>query len=178
MGSVTRPGAGVLAGVLVAAFVIVSACGGGNAAPTNHVLVIDKSFDMKTADPQREFEVSGGIVAKSLYSTLLTFKGSDSATPVPLVASSYSASSDAKIFTFKLRTDIKFSDGTPLTSADVLFSFNRLLHINATPSFLLAGIAVSAPDASTVALTSSAPNPAIPFIIPNPAPATVTSQAL
>src|SRR5260221_7818882 len=67
MGSVTRPGAGVLAGVLVAAFVIVSACGGGNAAPTNHVLVIDKSFDMKTADPQREFEVSGGIVAKSLY---------------------------------------------------------------------------------------------------------------
>ena len=107
----------VWAGVLVTAFAILTACGGSSTPTANHVLVIDKSFDMKTADPQREFEVSGGIVAKALYSTLLTFKGSDSATPVPEVASSYSASPDAKTFTFKLRTDIKFSDGTPLTSA-------------------------------------------------------------
>jgi len=140
--------------------------------------VIDKTFDMKTADPQREFEVSGGIVAKSLYSTLLTFKGSDSATPVPEVASSYTASPDAKTFTFKLRTDIKFSDGTPLTSADVAFSFNRLINIKGNPSFLLAGITVSTPDASTVVLTSSTPNPAIPFIIPNPALGIVNSKVV
>src|SRR6202162_2016428 len=179
MGAVTRPGASVMASVLVAAFVIVSACGGGNSTTTtNHVLVIDKSFDMKTADPQREFEVSGGIVAKALYSTLLTFKGSDSATPVPLVASSYTASSDAKTFTFKLRTDIKFSDGPPLTSADVAFSFNRLINIKGNPSFLLSGITVSAPDASTVVLTSSTANPAIPFIIPNPALGIVNSKVV
>src|SRR5579859_7845864 len=170
----------LLAGVAVAALTVLAACGGGtsNATTTNHVLVIDKSFDMKTADPQREFEVSGGIVAKSLYSTLLTFKGSDSATPVPQVASSYTASSDAKTFTFKLRNDIKFSDGTPLTSADVLFSFNRLINIKGNPSFLLAGITVTAPDASTVVLTSNAPNPAIPFIIPNPALGIVNSKVV
>jgi peptide/nickel transport system substrate-binding protein len=140
------------------------------------VLVVDKSFDMKTADPQREFEVSGGIVAKALYSTLLTFKGADSATPVPSVASSYTASSDAKTFTFKLRTDIKFSDGTPLTSADVAFSFNRLINIKGNPSFLLSGVTVAAPDASTVVLTSTTPNPALPFIIPNPALGIVNSK--
>jgi len=174
-----RPGNTVMASVVVAAFVLLTACGGGNTTTTtNHTLVIDKSFDMKTADPQREFEVSGGIVAKALYSTLLTFKGSDSATPVPLVASSYTASSDAKTFTFKLRNDIKFSDGTPLTSADVVFSFNRLINIKGNPSFLLAGITVSAPDASTVVLTSSAPNPAIPFIIPNPALGIVNSKVV
>src|SRR5712691_10281897 len=164
---------------VLGAFIAVTACAGGNNPPAaNHVLVVDKSFDMKTADPQREFEVSGGIVAKALYSTLLTFKGADSATPVPSVAKSYTASSDAKTYTFKLRTDIKFSDGTPLTSADVLFSFNRLINIKGNPSFLLADVTVSAPDASTVVLTSKDPNPAIPFIIPNPALGIVNSKVV
>ncbi len=170
----------VLTSAALAAFVVMTACtsGGGNTSTTSHVLVVDKSFDMKTADPQREFEVSGGIVAKALYSTLLTFKGADSATPVPAVASSYTASSDAKTFTFKLRNDIKFGDGTQLTSADVMFSFNRLINIKGNPSFLLAGITVSAPDASTVVLTSQDPNPAIPFIIPNPALGIVNSKVV
>ena len=167
----------VMASVM-AAFVAITACGGGTTTPANRVLVVDKSFDMKTADPQREFEVSGGIIAKALYSTLLTFKGSDSATPVPSVASSYTASSDAKTYTFKLRTDIKFSDGTQLTSADVVFSFNRLINIKGNPSFLLDGVTVSAPDASTVVLTSKSANPAIPFIIPNPALGIVNSKVV
>jgi len=165
--------------VVLAAFIALAACGGGTNTPSaNRVLVIDKSFDMKTADPQREFEVSGGIIAKALYSTLLTFKGADSATPVPAVASSYTASSDAKTYTFKLRNDIKFSDGTQLTSADVAFSFNRLINIKGNPSFLLDGVTVSAPDASTVVLTSKNANPAIPFIIPNPALGIVNSKVV
>jgi peptide/nickel transport system substrate-binding protein len=176
MVSSRKPGLVAACAALVA-LITLAACG-TSSTTANHVLVIDKSFDMKTADPQREFEVSGGIVAKSLYSTLLTFKGSDSATPVPEVASSYTASADAKTFTFKLRTDIKFSDGTPLTSADVLFSFNRLINIKGNPSFLLSGITVTAPDASTVVLTSNAPNPAIPFIIPNPALGIVNSKVV
>lgn len=168
----------VASAATLAAAIVIAACGTSSNATPNHVLVIDKSFDMKTADPQREFEVSGGIVAKSLYSTLLTFIGSDSAKPVPEVASSYTASSDAKIFTFHLRNDIKFSDGTSLASADVLFSFNRLINIKGNPSFLLAGITVTAPDASTVVLTSQDPNPAIPFIIPNPALGIVNSKVV
>jgi peptide/nickel transport system substrate-binding protein len=166
-------------GAALAVMVVLTACGGSSSpGTTNHVLVIDKSFDLKTADPQREFELSGGIVAKALYSTLLTFKGTDSATPVPQIASSYTASADAKTFTFKLRNDIKFSDGTPLTSADVAFSFNRLINIKGNPSFLLAGITVSAPDSSTVVLTSQDPNPAVPFIIPNPALGIVNSKVV
>lgn len=180
MTAVRGPRRSVVASVLLGGLLALAACGGGgnNTNTGNHTLVVDKSFDMKTADPQREFEVSGGIIAKALYSTLLTFKGADSATPVPSVAKSYTASSDAKTYTFKLRTDIKFTDGTPLTSADVAFSFNRLINIKGNPSFLLADITVSAPDASTVVLTSSSPNPAIPFIIPNPALGIVNSKVV
>src|SRR5438552_15066113 len=48
------------AGAVLIAFLVSAACSGGTNTPTtNHVLVVDKSFDMKTADPQREFEVSG-----------------------------------------------------------------------------------------------------------------------
>jgi len=161
---------------------VVGACAsgqsGGASTTTNRTLVVDKSFDLKTADPQREFEVSGGVVAKGLYDTLLTFKGPDVTTPVPAVASSYTASSDATTYTFKLRSDIKFSDGTPLTSADVAFSFNRLINIKGNPSFLLDGVTVSAPDSSTVVLKSKEPNPALPFIIPNPALGIVNSKVV
>lgn len=169
--------------VLVAAFVgmvgVAAACGTGQSGGTsNRTLVVDKSFDLKTADPQREFEFTGGPVDHALYDTLLTFKGGDVTKPLPSVATSYTASSDAKTYTFTLRKDVKFSDGSPLTSADVVFSFNRLINLHGNPSFLLDGVTVSTPDSSTVVLTSKDPNPAIPFIVPNPALGIVNSAVV
>ncbi len=156
---------------------VAAACGGGQSSTsTNKTLVVDKSFDLKTADPQREFEFAGGPVVHALYDTLLTFKGADVTKPLPSVASSYTASPDARTYTFTLRTDVKFSDGSGLSSADVLFSFNRLINIHGNPSFLLDGVTVTAPDDHTVVLTSKDPNPAIPFIVPNPALGIVNSK--
>ncbi|HEV3460565.1 MAG TPA: ABC transporter substrate-binding protein [Candidatus Dormibacteraeota bacterium] len=156
---------------------LLTACGTSTPA-ASRTLVVDKSFDMKTADPGREFEISGSIVVKAMYDTLLTFKGSDVTKALPWIASSYDGSSDAKTFTFHLRHDVKFSDGTPLTSADVVFSFNRMKNIKGNPSFLLSGITTSATDSYTVVLTSDAPNTAIPFIVPNPALGIVNSKVV
>jgi ABC-type transport system substrate-binding protein len=44
----------------------------------------------------------------------------------PELAQSYDVSSDAKTFTFHLRPGLKWSDGKPLTSKDVLFTYNAL----------------------------------------------------
>ena len=164
---------------LFVALLSVIACGGNQGTGnTNRTLVVDKSFDLKTADPQREFEFAGGPVVRATYDTLLTFKGGDVTKPLPLVATSYTASADARTYTFTLRNDVKFADGSSLTSADVLFSFNRLINIHGNPSFLLDGVTVTAPDVHTVVLTSKDPNPAIPFIVPNPALGIVNSKVV
>jgi peptide/nickel transport system substrate-binding protein len=155
-----------------------AACTSSPATNPKRVLVVDKSFDLKTADPHLELSATGALFAKALYSTLLTFDAGDMSTPVPSLALSYSPSEDARRFAFKLRPHVVFSDGTPLTSADVVFSFDRLVKLKGPPSLMVAGVTASAPDASTVVLTSADPNAAIPFIVANPAFAIVNSKLL
>src|SRR5579884_2079264 len=45
----------------------------------------------------------------------------------PALAQSYSVASDKVTWTFHLRSGLKFSDGTPLTSHDVAYSIDRAL---------------------------------------------------
>ncbi len=46
----------------------------------------------------------------------------------PNLAESYDISEDKLLFTFKLRKDVKFSDGVPFTSADVKFTYDILMN--------------------------------------------------
>lgn len=48
--------------------------------------------------------------------------------PKPAVAESYSVSEDGKLYTFKIRADAKWSDGTPVTAHDFVWSWRRTLH--------------------------------------------------
>ena len=131
--------------------------------------MVETAFVLKTLDPARMFEPTGLMIDHVLYDTLLTYKGSDVTTPVPDLATSYTASSDAKTYTFTLRKGVKFANGDPVTAADVVFSLMRTKNINGNPSFLMAGITATAPNANTVVLTSTTPNTAIPAILTNPA---------
>src|SRR6185437_9946104 len=77
-----------------------------------------------------------------------------------------------------LRKNIKFTDGTPLTSADVVFSFDRLVNLKGNPSFLLAGITTTAKGPYTVVLHSNTPNPAIPVLVANTSLGIVNSKVV
>ncbi len=86
----------------------------------------------------------------------------------PWLAERVDASPDGLMYTLALREDVTFSDGTPMTSADVLFSFRAVydaetgspladtLRIDGQP------LTVTAPDAHTVIIrfpTRSGPGP-------------------
>jgi peptide/nickel transport system substrate-binding protein len=154
---------------------IATAARSGPAAPSA-TLVIDRSFEIKTSDPQRAFEPTAQIVDRGVYDTFFTYKGDDLAHPRPLLVQSWTASKDAKTFVFNLRRNVHFADGTPLTAADAVFSFNRLINLKGNPSFLLDGVTVSKRGKYTVVLKSKAPNAALPSILTNTSLGVVNSK--
>ena len=84
-------------------------------------------------------------------------------TPAPGLAESWEESADGKTWTYRLRPDLTWSDGTPLTSADVVYTFNRILngryektnYGNYTRNIT----SVTATDERTVVMTVKAPSP-------------------
>jgi peptide/nickel transport system substrate-binding protein len=144
-------------------------------APTA-TLVVDRSFEIKTADPQRAFEPTASIVDRGIYDTFFTYSGGDLAHPRPLLVQSWTASKDAKTFVFKLRRNVHFADGTPLTAVDAVFSFKRLINLKGNPSFLLDGVTVSSRGKYTVVLRSKTPNAALPSILTNTSLGIVNSK--
>ncbi len=61
-----------------------------------------------------------------LYDTLMTRALDEPDAVYGLVAKSADVAADGLSVTFKLRPEAKFADGTPVTSADVVFSFETL----------------------------------------------------
>ncbi|HET8948528.1 MAG TPA: ABC transporter substrate-binding protein [Candidatus Polarisedimenticolia bacterium] len=73
---------------------------------------------------------------------------------VPRLAESWDWSADHRTLTFHLRTGVRFHDGRPLTSDDVLFTYERLVDPKSKAVGRLDGFlpveSVTAPDARTV----------------------------
>jgi peptide/nickel transport system substrate-binding protein len=104
-------------------------------------------------------------------------KMSNDLQPLPDLAESVDVSDDATVYTFNLHQNATFNDGTPLTSADVVFTVERAVDTR-TGSFWkgrFAGLVgadayadqsaetiegLTAPDDYTVVMTLSAPNSA------------------
>jgi peptide/nickel transport system substrate-binding protein len=93
-----------------------------------------------------------------IYETLLFFNRM-SGEVKPWLAQSYAFSSDNKTVTFHLRTDVKWSDGHPFTSDDVVFTINDLKQYpDADTNGLWQYIQqVANPDSSTVVVTLKQP---------------------
>ncbi|GAA1005133.1 ABC transporter substrate-binding protein [Acrocarpospora pleiomorpha] len=138
------------------------------AAPGGDTLVVDTAFNAKSLDPARMFQPTDFYAESALYDTLLKFKGNDLKAPVPNLAESYEVSDDATAYTFRLREDAVFSDGSPVTAADVVFSYNRLKNVKASPAFLMDGLTVTAQDDHTVVIKAERAVPELPSLLTAP----------
>lgn len=128
---------------------------GASAASAQTVVTMNTVQIFGTIDPAKISDYTDYMAAVNLYDSLITVDGSGSL--VPQLAESWTVSPDATEATFTLRADAKFSDGSPVEAADVVYSFDRLLRINQGPANLFAGIVepgnVVAVDARTVKFT-------------------------
>lgn len=100
--------------------------------------------------------------------TMLVYSGLMRATPegefVPDLAERYEVSEDGTVYTFTLRDGLTFHDGTPLTSADVLFTVQHAQNpdVKSTRRADWEGVVAVAPDERTVVFTL--PHAYAPFI--------------
>lgn len=149
--------------------------GGGGDAPAT--LLVNTTFVYSTLDPGRAYEQTGYFAIHGLYDSLMTFTGDDVSEPVPNLAKDHTASEDGRTHTFTLRDDVTFSDGTPMTSADVLFSMNRLVNIKGSGAGFFAGLTFSAPDERTFVVTATDPTTNVPTLMATPVSSVVNSAA-
>ncbi|MEO8393787.1 MAG: peptide ABC transporter substrate-binding protein [Chloroflexota bacterium] len=84
--------------------------------------------DLPSLDPAKASDAQDFTVIGLIYGGLVRFDGDLNI--IPDLADSWTVSDDALSYTFKLRDDAKFSDGTPITSADVIWSLEHALDPN------------------------------------------------
>ena len=126
-------------------------------AATGGTLVIAMNLDdVVTLDPAFAGETTNLFIHINTYDTLVDIRPDDLNTIVPRLAESWEINDDFTEFIFHLRKDAKFASGNPVTAADVVFSWNRLLNVAGAPAFNLDGVgAIEAVDDYTVKVTTA-----------------------
>jgi peptide/nickel transport system substrate-binding protein len=84
--------------------------------------------EIRSTNPGVNRDANTDTVMLHMVEGLVGYK--DDGTPAPLLAQSVQVSKDGKTYTFKLRPGVKFHNGAPLTSADVVWSWKRYLDPN------------------------------------------------
>ncbi len=115
-------------------------------------LVVNAVQIFGTIDPAKVNDYTEYMAAVNLYDGLTTVNADGNV--VPQLAESWDISDDNLTYTFHLKTDATFQDGSPVEAKDVVYSMQRLLAINEGPSYLFSGLVdpdnVKATDDHTV----------------------------
>ncbi|HZZ72562.1 MAG TPA: peptide ABC transporter substrate-binding protein, partial [Pirellulales bacterium] len=82
--------------------------------------------EIKSVDPAVVTGVPDSRIVMSLFEGLVRWDPK-TLDPIPGVAERWELSADKRVYTFHLRHDAKWSDGSPLTARDFYYSYRRLL---------------------------------------------------
>lgn len=104
---------------------LLGACSNHNQTRQKNTLRVDIGGEPSSLDPALAQEGTSFRVINDLFAGLLDFNQKDQ--PTPGMAASFDISPDGKTYTFHLRQDLKFSDGSPIHADDFVYSWRRLL---------------------------------------------------
>lgn len=156
---------------------LLSACSAKNDSATDtkkNLITVDIGADIATLDPQKSEDAPSHRVINDLFEGLTSYD--QKVHVIPGLASKWDISPDGRIYTFHLRPNIKFSDGSPITADDVVFTFQRLANPKTASPYnflidnLLNGrdvregksstdkLGIKALDANTVQVTLNSPD--------------------
>jgi peptide/nickel transport system substrate-binding protein len=136
--------------------------------PPSTFVVGDGTDAVDTLNPfvgvtAQDFEFYGLI-----YDNLMDY-GQLDYSPAPRLATSWSTSKNGLVWTYHIRHGVKWSDGVPLTAADVAYTFNRDIHGTAERADNLSYIQnitkVQQTGPYTVVMTVSKPTPGMALLI-------------
>ncbi|MGV8938555.1 MAG: ABC transporter substrate-binding protein [Allorhizobium sp.] len=123
-------------------------------------LKIGIKSEPSSLDPQFHVLVPNMQVTFAMFDPLVMMDAKLVAQPA--LAESWKATSDT-VWEFSLRKDAKFSDGSPLSADDVVFTFDRIAKVPNSPTaftlFTRQIAKVEAADAHTVRFTTKQPYP-------------------
>jgi peptide/nickel transport system substrate-binding protein len=111
-------------GLVLLAVALVSVA---TAAPPKDAIVIGLLAEPVTMDPPQITDLNSTRVIKRIFEGL-TAQELGTYKIVPGLAQSWDISKDGLTYTFRLRPNVKFHDGTPLTADAVKFCFDRQLN--------------------------------------------------
>jgi peptide/nickel transport system substrate-binding protein len=109
---------------LVALVAAAVAYGANNRKSANDTLVFASSADPVALDGALISDGESGRVIIQIYEGLVSLKPGTTIVE-PSLATKWKASPNGKVWTFTLRPNVKFSDGTAMDAAAVCYNFNR-----------------------------------------------------
>lgn len=97
-------------------------------------LTIINGSEPETLDPALITSLSDSRIVRCLFEGLTRLNG-ETARAEPAIAERWEISEDGTLYTFYLRKDAIWSDGKPITSSDVVYSWRRVLDPNTAADY-------------------------------------------
>ncbi|WP_075642972.1 peptide ABC transporter substrate-binding protein [Exiguobacterium indicum] len=128
-----KPSKIAFAGLSSIALLAVAACGQGNdenasgsdSKNKKKEVTLVSTTDVPQLDPTKTTDSTSIIVTNNVFEGLYRLDGDNK--PTPGIAESVEVSDDKKTYTFKLRKDAKWSDGSAVTADDFIYAWKRAL---------------------------------------------------
>jgi peptide/nickel transport system substrate-binding protein len=135
-----------------------TATGAGGKTGTLNTLIIANAVKVDTLDPSQNSVNESIWMDQNIYSRLLQPNATGTGL-LPDLATSWTISKNGLKYTFNLRPDAEFSNGSPVTAQDVVFSIARSRKLAGGWGFLLTAVKkVTAVGTRTVVITLSQPH--------------------